>query len=91
MSTQKYAYVDVNPVIVTADGKIVLGICNGFQVLIEAGLLPAFEGISEYPEATLATNIPIGYRCKWIYLRHENSGNCIFTKTLPKDKIIFIW
>ena len=68
----------------------ILGICNGFQVLIEAGLLPAFEGISEYPEATLATNIPIGYRCKWVYLRYENSGNCIFTKTLPKDKVIFI-
>ena len=68
----------------------ILGICNGFQVLVEAGLLPAFEGISEYPEATLATNIPIGYRCKWVYLRHENSGNCIFTKTLTEDKVMFV-
>jgi phosphoribosylformylglycinamidine synthase I len=68
----------------------ILGICNGFQVLVEAGLLPAFEGISEYPKATLATNIPIGYRCKWVYLRHENSGNCIFTKNIPKDKVIHI-
>jgi phosphoribosylformylglycinamidine synthase I len=68
----------------------ILGICNGFQVLVEAGLLPAFEGISEYPQATLATNIPIGYRCKWLYLRHENSGNCIFTKNIPKGKVMHI-
>lgn len=68
----------------------ILGICNGFQVLVEAGLLPGFEGISEYPKATLATNIPIGYRCKWIYLKHENFGNCIFTNNIPKDKIMHI-
>ena len=38
----------------------------------------------------MATNIPIGYRCKWVYLRHENSGNCIFTKNIPKDKVMHI-
>jgi phosphoribosylformylglycinamidine synthase I len=68
--------------------KPVLGICNGFQVLVEAGLLPAFDGISEYPEAALATNVPIGYRCRWVYLRHENSGNCLFTKRIPKGKVL---
>ena len=68
----------------------IIGICNGFQVLVEAGLLPAFNGISKYPEATLATNIPIGYRCKWIHLKHENSGNCIFTRKIPESKIIHI-
>jgi phosphoribosylformylglycinamidine synthase subunit PurQ / glutaminase len=73
-----------------ADERPILGICNGFQVLVEAGLLPAFDGISEYPEATLATNIPIGYRCKWLYLRHENSENCIFTNNIPKDKVLHI-
>lgn len=66
----------------------ILGICNGFQVLVEAGLLPAFKGISEYPEATLATNIPIGYNCRWIHLKHENSGNCIFTKNISKNKVL---
>ncbi len=70
--------------------KLVLGICNGFQVLIESGLLPAFDGISQYPEASLATNIPIGYRCIWVYLKHENSGNCIFTRKIPKGKILRI-
>jgi len=68
----------------------ILGICNGFQVLVEAGLLPAFEGISEYPEATLATNIPIGYNCRWVHLRHENRGKCIFTQNIPDGAVLRI-
>jgi len=55
------------------ENRPILGICNGFQVLVEAGLLPGFEGISAYPEASLATNIPPGYNCRWIYLKHENN------------------
>ncbi len=66
----------------------VLGICNGFQVLVEAGFLPRFEGISEYPEATLATNVPIGYHCNWIYVKHENSGKCLFTQEIQKGKVL---
>ncbi|MCW4026778.1 MAG: phosphoribosylformylglycinamidine synthase subunit PurQ, partial [Candidatus Bathyarchaeota archaeon] len=44
------------------DDRPILGICNGFQVLVESGLLPGFDGISEYLLAALATNAPIGYR-----------------------------
>jgi phosphoribosylformylglycinamidine synthase I len=72
------------------EGRPILGICNGFQVLVEAGLLPAFEGISEYPEAVLATNIPIGYNCRWVFIKHENSGKCLFTKKIPKGKVLRI-
>jgi phosphoribosylformylglycinamidine synthase I len=68
----------------------ILGICNGFQVLVEIGLLPGFEGITEYPEAALATNTPIGYRCNWVYVRHENSGKCVFTRKVAKGKVLRI-
>jgi len=70
------------------EGRPVFGICNGFQVLVEMGLLPGFAGISEYPEAALATNVPIGYRCRWVYLKHENRGNCIFTIKIPKGDVL---
>lgn len=68
----------------------ILGICNGFQVLVEAGLLPAFKGISEYPEAALATNIPPVYHCRWIHIKHENSGNCVFTRKIPKGTVLHV-
>jgi len=66
----------------------ILGICNGFQVLVEAGLLPRFNGFSELPQAALATNVPIGYRCTWAYLKQENRSKCIFTQTVEKGKVL---
>jgi len=70
------------------ENRPILGICNGFQVLVEAGLLPGYDGMSQYPEAALATNFPPGYNCRWIYLKHENKGKCLFTWKIPKGKIL---
>jgi phosphoribosylformylglycinamidine synthase subunit PurQ / glutaminase len=72
------------------EGRPILGVCNGFQILVEYGLLPGFEGISAYPEATLTNNEPLGFKCKWVYLKHENKGNCMFTHSIPKGKTISI-
>ena len=72
------------------DRRLILGICNGFQVLVEAGLLPAFEGISLQPEAALATNHPPGYNCRWISLKHENRGKCAFTMNIPEGKVLHV-
>ncbi len=44
------------------EGRLVLGICNGFQILCEAGLLPG----------ALVRNNHLQYRCQWTYLRVEN-------------------
>ncbi len=68
------------------EGRLILGICNGFQVLVETGLLPGFEGISPYPEAGLATNFPPGYNCRWISLKHENNGKCAFTGKFRRER-----
>lgn len=72
------------------DGRLVLGICNGFQVLVEYGLLPGFDDVSAHAEAMLASNIPQGYNCRWVYLKQENRGKCIFTKKIPKGKVLRI-
>ncbi len=73
------------------EGRPVLGICNGFQVLVEAGLLPQFEGRNPFPEAALASNNPPGYNCRWVYLRHESSSNkCVFTREIPVGSILRI-
>jgi len=45
------------------EGKLVLGICNGFQVLCEAGLLPG----------ALMRNAHLQFRCQWIHLRVESA------------------
>jgi phosphoribosylformylglycinamidine synthase subunit PurQ / glutaminase len=65
----------------------ILGICNGFQILVEEGLLPGFERISDFPEASLANNSQ-GYKCRWIYLKNENKGKCVFVGKVPRDKVL---
>lgn len=69
-------------------GRPVLGLCNGFQVLVEAGLLPGLGGpMTDTPEAVLATNESAHYECRPSFLKHENGGSCAFTRTLTKGDI----
>jgi phosphoribosylformylglycinamidine synthase len=61
------------------EGKPVLGICNGFQILTESGLLPG----------ALRRNANLRFACKHVYIRTENSQT-IFTKKLKEDQILSI-
>lgn len=69
------------------DGRPVIGICNGFQLLVESGFLPGFEGRSISPQAALANNTG-GYQCRWVRMRHVNGGNCALTKEMPRDFLL---
>lgn len=72
-------------------GKPILGVCNGFQILVEAGLLPAMSGImSAFPEAVLGTNDSGRFECRPTLLRKTNRGSCVFTSRIPSDKISLI-
>lgn len=65
-------------------GKLIIGICNGFQVLVRMGLLPGGGGPAE--KATLIFNESAHFECRWIRLRIEKSQS-IFTQGL-EGKII---
>lgn len=56
-------------------GGVVLGICNGFQVLVKTGLLPGFEGTEagELRTTTLAANIQNRYEDRWVTLKATSS------------------
>jgi phosphoribosylformylglycinamidine synthase len=70
------------------EGRPILGICNGFQILVEYGLLPGLEGMSNYPEAALTNNEPAGFKCKWVHIKNENKGKCAFTNKIPAGKVL---
>lgn len=59
------------------EGRLVLGICNGFQVLVRAGLLPG--SLSSSPDASLTNNASAQFECRWIALAMQDS-TCIFTR-----------
>ena len=69
-----------------AAGKLVLGICNGFQVLIKSGLLPwaRVEPDDLQRDATLAWNDSGRFEDRWVHLRAD-SERCVF---LPKGEVI---
>lgn len=69
-------------------GKLVVGVCNGFQILVEAGLLPGFDGISEHPQAVLTNNADGRFQCRPTYLKHENK--CRITKGISEGKVMQI-
>ena len=57
-------------------GGLVLGICNGFQVLVRLGLLPCTRGKLE-EEVTLTHNLSNHYECRWVTLQTQKS-RCVF-------------
>ena len=60
-------------------GGLVLGICNGFQILCESGLLPG----------ALIRNSHLQFRCQWVNLRVENEDS-VFTRNGSKGQVVQI-
>jgi phosphoribosylformylglycinamidine synthase subunit PurQ / glutaminase len=60
-------------------GGLVFGICNGFQILTESGLLPG----------ALMRNVGMKYVCKYLHLRTETTDTP-FTNTLTKGQLLYI-
>jgi len=59
-------------------GGLILGICNGFQVLVKAGILPQPNDASQ--KLTLAGNDSSRFECRWVYLSVDKKSPCVFTK-----------
>lgn len=58
-----------------AYGRPVLGICNGFQILLEAGLLPG----------AMLPNTSTEFRCEWIHVRVDSSATPFSTACKPRQ------
>ena len=63
-----------------ADGKLIIGICNGFQILVKSGLLPGSGDLKQ--DTSLILNDSAKFEARWVYLK--SAGRCIWTKGLKK-------
>ncbi|MBI3587762.1 phosphoribosylformylglycinamidine synthase I [Candidatus Micrarchaeota archaeon] len=63
-----------------ADGKLVIGICNGFQSLVKMGLLPGLEGDYFTQRATLTFNDSGKFEDRWVHLKLNPSSKCVWTR-----------
>lgn len=64
-----------------AAGRPVIGICNGFQVLVKAGVLPGWGAAQAgaAPRITLTDNSSERFECRWVRLAADQSSRCRFT------------
>lgn len=74
-------------------GKQVLGICNGFQTLVKAGLLPGDATIgnpqvaNQSRSATLTHNASGHFECRWVHLQVNRNAKAGFLSAI--DELIF--
>jgi len=61
-------------------GNLVLGICNGFQTLVNIGLLPGIDHDYKTRSVALTYNDCGNFRDDWIYLSINRNSPCVFTK-----------
>lgn len=68
------------------DGKLIMGVCNGFQVMTKMGLLPGLDGNYFEPKVALMQNDCGTFQNFWCDIRFEETSPCVFTQgigTLP--------
>ncbi len=65
-----------------AAGKLIMGICNGFQAMVNLGLLPGFQGRYDQREVALVANDCGNFRDDWVHLKVHSESVCLFTKGL---------
>ncbi|HTZ10993.1 MAG TPA: phosphoribosylformylglycinamidine synthase I [Candidatus Margulisiibacteriota bacterium] len=63
-----------------AKGKLIIGICNGFQVLVKSGLLPGNSAFVQ--ECSLIINDSAKFEDRWVYLK--SGGKSVWTRNLPE-------
>jgi phosphoribosylformylglycinamidine synthase len=68
------------------DGKLVLGICNGFQVLVKAGLLPGNNNENHQDQVTITYNDSGKFEDRWVYLSPQTQ-KCVF---IVPDRQIYL-
>lgn len=75
-----------------ARGKLVFGICNGAQILLEAGLVPG-TGSARRPTAAFTKNAPVPhFVCRHVYLKLSiDPLRCAITAALPEETVVPAW
>ncbi len=73
-------------------GKPVLGVCNGAQIVLEAGLVPGTGPVGT-PTAAFTHNAPEPhFVCKHVYMKLAvDPSRCVFTAALERDALIPAW
>jgi len=65
-----------------SEGKLVMGICNGFQALVNLGLLPGLDGDYAARRVALTWNDCGNFQNRWVNLGVNKNSPCVFTRNI---------
>lgn len=65
-------------------GGLAIGICNGFQLMVKLGLLPALDGEMGTQQVTLTWNDSGRFEDRWVELAVDAASPCVFTRGLKR-------
>jgi len=65
-----------------AEGGLVMGVCNGFQIMTKLGLVPGLDSAYFKPAVALLQNDCGAFQNFWVRLKFEPASPCIFTRGL---------
>jgi phosphoribosylformylglycinamidine synthase I len=68
-------------------GKLIIGICNGFQALVNLGLLPGFNRNYEERRVALVANACGNFIDAWVSLKMNPQSPCVFTKGISQIEL----
>ncbi|HAD04143.1 MAG: phosphoribosylformylglycinamidine synthase [Desulfuromonadales bacterium GWD2_61_12] len=63
-----------------AAGKLIFGVCNGFQLMVKMGLLPAIGKSYGEQSTTLTFNDCGRFQDRWVYLKVDSASPCVYTR-----------
>jgi len=66
-----------------ADGRLIIGICNGFQVMVKMGILPLSDG-EFVQEVTLTNNDSARFENRWVSLKTDPATKCVWLKGIER-------
>jgi len=62
--------------------KLIIGVCNGFQILVKMGILPALDGEYFSQSVTITYNKSDQFESRWVSMKPNQKSPCIWTQNL---------
>ena len=70
-----------------AEGKLIMGVCNGFQIVVKLGLLPGLDSDHFTQKLSLMQNDCGMFQNYWVDLRFESLSPCVFTRGIGRMQL----
>ncbi len=70
------------------NGKVVLGICNGAQILVESKMIPGLQNVIQMALAPNINPLVNGFYCTWVNIKNNGNKKTAFNLALKDNEVL---